>query len=116
MNKKFVPHDNLSDVINLNIMQSEKDGGEWLKNVKIGQTIAVQTKNTLYRIQKVGNDNYLISGHAKYCPTFIKCNIAGSTWGGSMLKMKFIGIGMCLEFYINYKRITTSEIIKVEVL
>ena len=28
----------------------------------------------------------------------MKVTIAGPTWGGSMLKVHFIGRGMCLEF------------------
>jgi hypothetical protein len=29
----------------------------------------------------------------------VQVTIAGSTWGGSMLKMRFIGRGMHLEFH-----------------
>ena len=109
MTKKFVPHENLSDEINLNIMQSEKDGGIFLKDMKIGSIIKVQTQNTLYIIKKISDKEYEINGNKTYCPVSTKCFISGSTWGGSMIKVGFIGIGMHLEFCTN-KRITTSTI------
>jgi hypothetical protein len=33
-----------------------------------------------------------------YCPQPLLVTIAGSTWGGSMIKVRFIGRGMHLEF------------------
>jgi hypothetical protein len=40
--------------------------------------------------------------------------ISGSTWGGSMIKMKFIGRGMRLEFnHPSYRTITTTKILEI---
>lgn len=40
--------------------------------------------------------------------------IAGSIWGGSMLKLRFIGRGMRLEFcHPTYHTITTSRIVDI---
>lgn len=114
-------HPNLSDEINRNIAKSEIDGGCFLFKMEgskssgeilpIGKTLLVQTKNTLYRIEKRGDEDYLISGHPRYCPEPTKANIHGSTWGGSMLKVGFVGRGMRLEFSISGEgTITTSEI------
>jgi hypothetical protein len=41
----------------------------------------------------------MISGHPQFCPLPVQVTIAGSTWGGSMLKMRFIGRGMQMEFH-----------------
>jgi len=87
MDKKFVPHDNLSDDINKNIMQSELDGGLKLEDIDNGETIKVQTKNTLYTIKKISKDIFEISGNAKFCPEPIDCSIAGSTWGTNFLSI-----------------------------
>lgn len=103
-------HPNLSDEINNNITQSEIDGGLDLKKLNIGNTIKVQTKNTLYLIKKIKEEEYLIQDHSTYCPTFKVCQIYGSTWGGSMLKLNYLGFNMHMEFYINHKRITTTPI------
>jgi hypothetical protein len=46
----------------------------------------------------MGGSQALISGHPEYCPEPTLVAIAGSTWGGSMLKQRFVGRGMRLEF------------------
>lgn len=114
--KKFVPSDNLSDGINLNIMQSEKDGGIYLNELAKEDVVRVQTKNTPYVLSNFDGSRCNIVGHKTFCPTITQCEIGGSTWGGSMIKVGFIGVGMHMEFYIEGQRITTSEIKTVEKL
>jgi hypothetical protein len=114
-------HPNLSEEINKNIAQSEKDGGWWLKDIPTDTMVLVRTYSRMYRIYKrVGEDGkefFTIEGHPKYCPKPTYCNIAGSTWGGSMLKMGFIGKGMRLEFntVLHPLPITTSSIQEITV-
>lgn len=110
-------HPNLSDEINRNIAKSEIDGGVFLHRMsggdclRIGKTLLVQTKNTLYRIEKRGDMDYWISGHPRYCPVPTKAHINGSTFGGSMLKVGFIGRDMHLEFSTpEHGTVTTSTI------
>lgn len=117
----FQAHPNLSAEINNAIADSELQGGVFLKDVPVGKKLIVQTRNTTYTIE-VCEDGTYIYGNAKYCPAPIKCFISGSTWGGSMLKVGFIGRGMCLEFVVDVQgvrkigevdghgRITTSQI------
>lgn len=105
--------ENLSEQINNDIIKSEIDGGVWLKDLAIGKKLQVQTKNTQYLIEKVGEKEYLISGNQKYCPEPVKATITGSTFGGSILKCGFIGRDMHLEFYVpghEYSPITTTSI------
>lgn len=110
----FKPHPNLSDELNQSIVESELAGGAWLEKMAVGKTLRIQTRNTLYLLTKTA-DGYLLSGSAKYCPTPTKAYPHGSTWGGSMLKIMFVGIGMHLEIGIEGKgTITTSEIQTVE--
>jgi hypothetical protein len=47
----------------------------------------------------MGESHAFISGHPQYCPEPVLVAIAGSTWGGSMLKLHFLGRGMHLEFH-----------------
>ena len=107
-------HPNLSDQINKNLSQSEKDGGVWLKDVPSNCGIEAHTKNTVYQIRRLG-EGWEIKGNLTYCPDWTPCKIHGSTWGGSMLKMGWIGIGMCLEFSTprHPRAITTSFIREV---
>lgn len=108
-------HPNLSPEINAAIKESELQGGCELAKLPVGKRLIVQTRNTKYTITKRGPDDYLICGHAKYCPESTECHIAGSTWGGSMLKMGFVGRGMRLEFSVKeHGTVTTSTIQEIE--
>lgn len=79
------------------IAHSERNGGVWLENLAVGEAIQVLTTGTPLIIHKK-ETNYTIVGDPKHCPEETKALINGSTWGGSMLKMKFVGIGMYLEY------------------
>lgn len=93
----FKPHPNLSDEINNNISRSEAEGGAYLNDLADDKRLSVITKHHIYIIEKRMGE-FWIRGHEMYCPVSVPCYINGSTWGGSMLKMKFIGIGMHMEF------------------
>jgi len=110
----FQPHPNLSDEINNAIVESELEGGVFLDKVAVGKKLLVQTKNTLYTIER-REDGLYISGNAKYCPDPTKCSIPGSNFGGSMLKMNFVGRGMYMEYHTDEhpKVIVTSQIQEV---
>ncbi len=90
----------LSDDINRNIVQSEVDGGVFLSRLKPGTRLLVWTQSRVYTIVVIdgAEGRVTISGHPIYCPWPTKARISGCTWGGSMLKMNFIGRGMNLEF------------------
>jgi hypothetical protein len=110
----FHPHANLSDEINSNIVQSEVEGGVHLRDVTPGTVLEVQTQNRAYKILYQGWDQALISGHPVFCPEPVPVTIHGSTWGGSMLKSRFIGRGMRLEFgHPDFEPIRTSVILDV---
>ena len=110
MTEKYVPHDNLSDDVNFNQMQSEGDGGIWVKDIAVGDIVYAQTANTMYVIKRIGEEMH-IKGNSDYCPNWTKATIRGSTWGGSMLKIGFIGVGMHLEVWIEeFGILTTTEI------
>jgi hypothetical protein len=110
----FTPHLALSDQINRNIIQSEIEGGVQLNGLPQGAELEVETQNRRYTIINRGEGFAFISGHPKYCPHPVEVQISGSTWGGSMIKMKFIGRGMRLEFnHPSYRTITTTKILEI---
>ena len=110
----FVPHPNLSDEVNRNIVQSEIEGGVHLDDLSEGAILEVETQHHGYRIVNCSGGKTLISGHPKFCPEPVVVRIAGSTWGGSMLKARFIGRGMHLEFqHPTYHRIVTSLVVDI---
>ncbi|MGD0215547.1 MAG: hypothetical protein ABSB87_20185 [Terriglobales bacterium] len=95
----FAPHPNLSDEVNRNIVQSEIEGGVFLEGLPPDTVLHIRTQHHFYTALLLGEGSALLSGHPEYCPEPVQVTIAGSTWGGSMLKMRFIGRGMHLEFH-----------------
>ena len=94
----FRPHPNLSDEVNRNFVQSEIEGGVFLNALPPATVLEIETQHHCYQVVLLEDNNALISGHPQYCPEPIQVAIAGSTWGGSMLKCRFVGRGMHLEF------------------
>ena len=60
--------------------------------------ILVTTKNSLYRIIPLrrGDTGVLVQG-GRFLPKPTEARILGSTFGGSLLKMHWIRVGMCME-------------------
>ena len=113
----FSPHPNLSDEVNRNIIQSEIEGGVYLDHLLEGAVLEVETQNHWYTIVNRGRGQALISGHPEYCPDPVPVRIEGSTWGGSMLKVRYIGRGMRLEFrHPTYRTIVTSRIVDIRTM
>jgi hypothetical protein len=111
----FSPHPNLSDGVNRGICQSEIEGGVFLNDLPPKSTLHIQTQNHNYTLVHCGENHALISGHPEYCPEPVLVRVSGSTWGGSMLKLRFIGRGMHLEFqHPEYNTaIVTSRIVEI---
>ena len=110
----FRPHPNFSDEVNRNIIRSEIEGGAYLDHLSEGAVLEVETHNHRYTVVNCGRGQALICGHPQYCPEPVLVKIVGSTWGGSMLKIEFIGRGMHLEFWHpTYRTIRTSRIMDV---
>jgi len=112
--KPFMPHPNFSDEVNRNIVQSEIEGGVCLDDLSEGALLEVETQNRWYTILIRARGKEVIWGHPQYCPAPVPVRIAGSTWGGSMLKLRFIGRGMRLEFrHPVFRTIITSRIVDI---
>ena len=111
----FLPHPNLSDEVNHNIVQSEIEGGVYLKDLPDETTLEIETQNRSYTLVNRGQGQALISGHPEFCPEPVLVRIEGSNWGGSMLKACYVGRGMHLEFrHPEYQRpIITSRIMEI---
>lgn len=78
------------------IEAQEKLGGIKIDELEVGTKIEAQTFNSLYTIEVLENGKFMVNGGTRFtAPQEVA--IAGSTWGGSMLKMKWIGINMCIE-------------------
>jgi hypothetical protein len=111
-NSMFMPHPNLSDEVNRNIVQSEIEGGVLLSALPPSTVLHIETQNHRYTAVLLGGSEALLSGHPEFCPEPVQVAISGSTWGGAMLKQRYIGRGMHLEFcHPDYRTpIITSRI------
>ena len=111
----FTPSPRLSDEINRNIIQSEIEGGVSMHNLPKGAVVEIETQNRVYTLVSCGEGEALLRGHPMFCPEPVRVSIHGSTCGGSMLKYRFIGRGMHLEFghpeYVT--PIVTSRIVDI---
>jgi len=94
----FSPHPNLADDVNRAIVQSEIEGGVFLQDLPPSTVLEIRTMHHRYTAVLLGGSAALISGHPEFCPRPVQVAIAGSTWGGSMLKLQYVGRGMHLEF------------------
>ena len=84
---------NLSDEINRNIIQSEIEGGVYLRDLPEAATVEVQTKNRYYTLVLCRDGSAWICGHPEFCPKPVLVQISGCNWGGSMLKTAYPGAG-----------------------
>jgi len=111
----FMPHQNLSDQINGNIIRSEIEGGVYLRDLPEESTLEVATQNRRYTLILRGDGHALIWGHPEFCPEPVEVRIHGSNWGGSMLKAAYLGRGMHLEYrHPKYRGpIVTSPIVDI---
>ncbi len=88
--------------------------GLYIDRLPPGTVLEVQTTSRVYTLVSEGRDEVRISGHPRLCPEPIPARVEGSTWGGSMLKLRFIGHGMHLEFQIaGGPRVRTSRVLDI---
>ena len=105
----------LGDGVNHALIQSEIEGGVNLHDLPHSTVLEIQTENHVYTAIIKRHTKALLWGHPDLCPEPVTVRIHGSTWGGSMLKVAFIGRGMHLEFrHPDYRRaIVTSRIVEI---
>ena len=117
------PHPGLSQELNDQIAQTMIEGGADLRRLKTGQAIEATTRNTKYRIERVhdGEKNFpfLMSGHPRLCPEPTRAAISGSSHGGGMLRLGFVGRGMRMEFRLankdrGYMTTEIAELVEAE--
>ena len=110
-----LPH--WSDQVNANIVQSEVEGGVYLRNLSPGTVLEIETVDWICTLTYCGENEAWVSGHPEFCPEPVRVFVAGSTWGGSMLKQYFIGRGMHLELLQPARRrILTAPILEIREL
>jgi len=95
--------------------ESVLQGGCDLNKVPVGGFVILTTRQTRYVIEKL-EDGFKIAGNDKYCPVPTKCTIMGSVFHreGSMIRSRWLGRGMFMEFgTAAFPRLISSEITDV---
>ena len=74
-------------------------------------TLVVRTDNSVYRIMilKPHACEVLVQG-GKFFPKHTRACLSGSTFGGSRLKMGWVGLGLHVEFHDGGQWIITSRV------
>lgn len=96
------------------IKQSDKDDGIFLEDVPDNHIVEAHTQNSIYTIAVVDKkkSKVAIQGNNKYLTQPEVCYLRGSTFGGSMIKVGWIGVGMHLEVNLAIGGIMTTSPIK----
>jgi hypothetical protein len=99
------PH--LSPEINAALASVKDMTGLFLRDLPVGYEAEVRTKNTTYVLSRAG----LVVG-GKYGGW----RVNGSTFGGSMIRVGWVGEGMYLELQQRMRRVATTAIRDVNVV
>jgi hypothetical protein len=79
--------------------------------------LRVQTENTLYRLVVLapGDSDVLVEG-GRFFPVKTRARLEGSSFGGALLKLAWLGVGLRMELRCEGQRIVTSPVRWFEIL
>lgn len=84
-------------------------GGINTNKLSVGTKATVKTNNSTYAIEFLGEGRCNVQG-GKYFPEPTEVIFPGSNFGGSMLKIGWIGYKMHMEFFHKGRTIVTSPV------
>jgi hypothetical protein len=82
-----------------------------VESLSPGTSLAIRTRYSDYRVTVLDGQRRKVmvqGGHA--CPENTLASFAGSTAGGSALKIGWLGVGLRMEFWIGRRQISTSRV------
>jgi hypothetical protein len=90
---------------------SQPDDAIHIDSCPVFQWIVVRTRRSVYDIVVLGGDagEVMVRG-GRFFPEFRRATIAGSTFGGSAVKLRSICVGLRMELHVNGKFFVTSPI------
>jgi len=102
-----VNHPNLSPEINAALQSLDGMVGLFLYDLPAEHIAEIKTRNSTYRLSSEGR---VLGGK------YDSWGVAGSTFGGSMIRMGWVGVGMYLEIHRGQEIVTTTVIQEVNIL
>jgi hypothetical protein len=90
--------------------------GVQLETLRDMENLQAGTENSVYEITVIsGRSGDILIRGGKYFPEFTPARLAGSSLGGSFLKLRGIYIGFNLEIHFDQKMIVTSRVRTISV-
>ena len=90
--------------------------GVQLETMQDMETLTVHTENSTYEITVIsGRTGEILVRGGRFFPEFTPARLAGSSLGGSFLKLRGIYVGFSLEIHFDNRLIITSRVRKVAV-
>ena len=80
-----------------------------LRDVEPLTTMTIQTRNSHYRVIVTRGTSVVVQG-GQFFPDAVAARIDGSGFGGSLLKVGWIGVGMRMEIVAGDQRVITSPV------
>ena len=90
--------------------------GVQLETIEDMEKLAVHTENSLYEITVIcGRTGDILVRGGRFFPEFTAARLAGSSLGGSFLKLRGIYVGFSLEVHFEKRLIITSRVRNIAV-
>ena len=89
-------------------------GGLQIDEVPALEPLTIRTRNSTYTIVvlRFGTDDVIVRG-GRLFPSFQRAVLAGASAGGSLLKMRGIYTGLCMEIVVDGRRVLTSPVASI---
>jgi len=90
--------------------------GVQLETMQDMETLTVQTENSTYDITVIsGRTGEILIRGGRFFPEFMPARLAGSSLGGSFLKLRGVYVSFSLEVHFDKRLIITSRVRKITV-
>jgi hypothetical protein len=90
--------------------------GVQLENREDMEKLTVQTENSTYEITIIcGRTGEILIRGGRFFPEFTAAKLAGSSLGGSFLKLRGIYVGFSLEVHFDRRLIITSRVRRIAI-
>lgn len=91
------------------VAASSAGDGVSVRDLEPLTTLHVRTCNSHYRIVISQQTAVFVQG-GRFFPETTDARLEGSSFGGSFLKIGWIGVGLCMEIWAHGQRIVTSPV------
>lgn len=105
---------NANHFLLVKIGQTDIDNGVFLQDIPDGHIAEIHTRNSIYTVAVIDKEKGKVAmqGNGEHLQQPTVGYLQGSTFGGSMIKVGWIGIGMHLEIQLAGGGVLTTSVIQ----